>query len=172
MHAANIAAHPRAELGGVFDVHRPAAEEVAASLNARIFESAEAVLASADVDAVLIAEFDPDAFGPHRGGGCGGKPVLCEKPIDLSLARVTLCAERIRGASVPIMLGFVRRFDPGHRAVQQAVRNGLGGRAAPGGDHLARSGPGAGRLLEESGGIFRDMTIHDFDMARFISARR
>ena len=124
MHAANIAAHPRAELAGVFDVHRPAAEEVATSLGARLFDSAEAVLAAADVDAVLIATSTPTHADLLEAAVAAGKPALCEKPIDLSLARVTECAARIRGTSVPIMLGFVRRFDPGHRAVASAVRDG------------------------------------------------
>ena len=168
MHAANIAAHPRAQLGGVFDVHRPAAEEVSANLNARLFDSAEAVLASADIGAVLIASSTPTHSDLIEAAVAAGKPVLCEKPIDLSLARVTLCAERIRGTSVPIMLGFVRRFDPGHRAVQQAVRNGLVGDLHQ--VAITSRDPGLAPVgyLRESGGIFRDMTIHDFDMARFV----
>jgi myo-inositol 2-dehydrogenase/D-chiro-inositol 1-dehydrogenase len=168
MHAANIAAHPRAGLGGVFDVHRPAAEDVAAALGARLFESAEDVLASADVDAVLIASSTPTHSDLLEAAVAAGKPVLCEKPIDLSLARVTQCAERIRGTSVPIMLGFVRRFDPGHRAVAQAVRNGQVGDLHQ--VAITSRDPGLAPVgyLRESGGIFRDMTIHDFDMARFI----
>ncbi len=168
MHAANITAHPRAELGGVFDVHRPAAEEVAASLNARLFDSAEAVMESADVDAVLIATSTPTHADLLEAAVAAGKPVLCEKPIDLSLPRVTACAERIRGTSTPIMLGFVRRFDPGHRAVAQAVRDGLVGELHQ--VAITSRDPGLAPVgyLKESGGIFRDMTIHDFDMARFV----
>lgn len=168
MHAANIAGHPRARLAGVFDVHRPAAEDVSASLNARRFDSAESVLASADVDAVLIASSTPTHSDLIEAAVAAGKPVLCEKPIDLSLPRVALCAERIRGTSVPIMLGFVRRFDPGHRAVEQAVRNGLVGDLHQ--VAITSRDPGLAPVgyLRESGGIFRDMTIHDFDMARFV----
>ncbi len=168
MHAANIAAHPRAGLAGVFDVHRPAAERVSASLDARRYDSAEAVLASSDVDAVLIATSTPTHADLLEAAVAAGKPVLCEKPIDLSLPRVTACAERIRGASVPIMLGFVRRFDPGHRAVWQAVRDGLVGELHQ--VAITSRDPGLAPVgyLRESGGIFRDMTIHDFDMARFV----
>ncbi len=168
MHAANIAAHPRAQLGGVFDLHRPAAEEVSASLNARLYDSADAVLASGDVDAVLIASSTPTHADLLEAAVAAGKPVLCEKPIDLSLPRVTTCAERIRGTSVPIMLGFVRRFDPGHRAVRQAVRDGQIGDLHQ--VAITSRDPGLAPVsyLRESGGIFRDMTIHDFDMARFV----
>lgn len=168
MHAANIAAHPRAGLGGVFDLHRPAAEAVAAELDAPVFESAEAVMASPDIDAVLIATSTPTHCDLLEAAVAAGKPVLCEKPIDLGLDRVALCAERIRGTAVPIMLGFVRRFDPGHRAVRDAI---LAGRI--GTLHqlaITSRDPGLAPVgyLRESGGIFRDMTIHDFDLARFL----
>lgn len=168
MHAANIAAHPRARLGGVFDVNASAALEVSASLNARRFDTAEALITSADVDAVLIASSTPTHSDLLEAAVAAGKPVLCEKPIDLGLPRVALCAERIRGTSVPIMLGFVRRFDPGHRAVRQAVRDGLVGDLHQ--VAITSRDPGLAPVgyLKESGGIFRDMTIHDFDMARFL----
>ncbi|SEM41110.1 myo-inositol 2-dehydrogenase / D-chiro-inositol 1-dehydrogenase [Gemmobacter aquatilis] len=168
MHAANIAAHPRASLAGVYDIYRPAAEAVAAKTGTRLFDSAEAVLACPDVDAVLIATATDTHADLLEAAVAAGKPILCEKPIDLSLARVNQCAARIAGRGVPIQLGFVRRFDPGHRAVQQAVRAGDVGvlhqvvitSRDPG---LAPEG-----YLRVSGGIFRDMTIHDFDMARFV----
>lgn len=168
MHAANIAAHPRAQLAGVFDVHRPAAEEVSSGLGTRLFGSASSAIESGDVDAVLIASSTPTHADLLEAAVAAGKPTLCEKPIDLSLARVAACAERIRGTSVPIMLGFVRRFDRGHRSVRQAVQEGLVGEL----HQLAITSrdPGLAPVgyLKESGGIFRDMTIHDFDMARFV----
>lgn len=168
MHAANIAAHPRAQLAGVFDVHRPAAEEVSSGLATRLFGSASSAIESGDVDAVLIASSTPTHADLLEAAVAAGKPTLCEKPIDLSLARVAACAERIRGTSVPIMLGFVRRFDRGHRSVRQAVQEGLVGEL----HQLAITSrdPGLAPVgyLKESGGIFRDMTIHDFDMARFV----
>jgi Oxidoreductase family, NAD-binding Rossmann fold len=122
MHAANIAAHPRAALAGVFDVHEPAGDEVAEHLGVRKFPSVAAVFASSDVDAVLIATSTPTHADLVEQAVAAGKPVLCEKPIDLSFARVEACAQKIAGAATPIMLGFVRRFDAGHRAVRDAVR--------------------------------------------------
>jgi myo-inositol 2-dehydrogenase/D-chiro-inositol 1-dehydrogenase len=168
MHAENIAAHPRTTLAGVYDVVPAVSTEVADRLGVRAFDSAEAIFASGDVDAVLIATSTPTHADLIEAAVTAGKPILCEKPIDLSLARVNACAERIRGTSLPIMLGFVRRFDAGHRAVRDAVRNG-----AIGDLHQAMvisrdPGLAPDAYLEASGGIFRDMTIHDFDMARFI----
>jgi myo-inositol 2-dehydrogenase / D-chiro-inositol 1-dehydrogenase len=168
MHAANIAAHPRATLAGVYDIHAPAAEAVAAKTGAKVFPSAEAVFASKDVDAVLIATATDTHADLLELAVAAGKPVLCEKPIDLSLARVNRCAATIKGTAIPIQLGFVRRFDPGHAAVRRAIETGNIGDL-----HqvvITSRDPGLApeAYLKVSGGILRDMTIHDLDMARFI----
>jgi myo-inositol 2-dehydrogenase / D-chiro-inositol 1-dehydrogenase len=168
MHAVNIAAHPRARLAAVYDINRSTAEAVAALTGAPVMESAAAIFASPDVDAVLIATATDTHADLLEHAVAAGKPVLCEKPIDLSLTRVNQCAAVIRGTPLPIQIGFVRRFDPGHKAVHDAVRAGDIGELHqvivtsrdPG---LAPEG-----YLKVSGGILRDMTIHDFDMARFI----
>lgn len=168
MHARNIARHPRAQLASVFDIDSGAAQRLGAELGVAVAASVDAVLKSDAVDAILIATSTSTHADLLERAIAAGKPVLCEKPIDLSLARVKLCAERIRGSSVPIMLGFVRRFDPGHRATRDAVRNGTIGEL-----HqvvITSRDPGLPPVAysEVSGGIFRDMTIHDFDMARFM----
>ncbi len=168
MQAANIAAHPRARLAAVQDINRAAAEGVAASTGARVAESAAAVFASSDEDAVLIATSTDTHADLLDQAEAAGKPALCEKPIDLSLSRVNRCADTIRGAKLPILIGFVRRFDPGHKAVHDAVRAGEIGEL-----HqviVTSRDPGLApeSYLKVSGGILRDMTIHDFDMARYI----
>jgi myo-inositol 2-dehydrogenase/D-chiro-inositol 1-dehydrogenase len=168
MHAANIAAHPRATLAGVYDIHAPAAEAVAARTGAKVFPSAEAAFASRDVDAVLIATATDTHADLLERAVAAGKPVLCEKPIDLSLDRVNRCATIIAGSKVAIQLGFVRRFDPGHAAVRKAITSGDIGDL-----HqvvITSRDPGLApeAYLKVSGGILRDMTIHDLDMARFI----
>jgi myo-inositol 2-dehydrogenase / D-chiro-inositol 1-dehydrogenase len=168
MHAYNIAAHPRAALAGVFDVHQPAADEIVFRLGARKFASAEDVLASPEVDAVLIATSTPTHADLVEQAVAAKKPVLCEKPMDLSFARVEACAQKIAGATTPIMLGFVRRFDPGHRAVRDAVCAGTIGDLHQVVITSRDPGMAATAYIEASGGIFRDMTIHDFDMARFV----
>ena len=168
MHAANIAAHPRARLAGVQDIIAAAAEKTAAATGAPVFNTAAEIFASPDVDAVLIATATDTHADLLEAAVAAGKPVLCEKPIDLSLARVNRCADVIRGTKTPIQLGFVRRFDPGHKAVHDAVRAGEIGDL-----HqvvITSRDPGLApeAYLKVSGGILRDMTIHDFDMARYI----
>lgn len=168
MHAENIAAHPRARLAGVFDIHAPAAQEVAEKLGVQQFDSVAAVLASADVDAVLIATSTPTHADLIEQAVAAGKAILCEKPIDLSLDRVNACAEAIRGTDLPIMLGFVRRFDSGHAGIRRAIASGRIGELHQVTITSRDPGMAPDSYIEVSGGIFRDMTIHDFDMARFI----
>lgn len=168
MHAANIAAHPRAALAGVTDVHRPSANEVAGVHGVTAFADAEAVFASPDVDAVLIATVTETHADFIEAAVAAGKAVLCEKPIDLSLARVNACAERLAGKNAIIQIGFNRRFDPGHRAAWQAAQDG-----AIGDLHqvvITSRDPGMPprSYYESAGGLFRDMVIHDFDLARFM----
>src|ERR1700722_8677857 len=168
MHAANIAAHPSARLGAVQDINDAAAQAVAASTGARVMKPAAEVFSPPDIAAVLIATAPDTHADLLEQAVAAGKPVLCEKPIDLSLARVNRCAEKIRGTKLPIQIGFLRRFDPGHRAVHNAVRAGEIGEL-----HqvlVTSRDPGLApeAYLKVSGGILRDMTIHDFDMARFI----
>ena len=168
MHAANIAAHPRATLAGVYDIHSPAADAVAKKTGAEVFSSVEAVLASDKVDAVLIATATDTHADLLEMAIAAGKPVLCEKPIDLSLERVNACAARIAGTAIPIQLGFNRRYDPGHSAARAAARAGDIGEL-----HqviITSRDPALPprAYLEAAGGLFRDMTIHDFDLARFM----
>jgi len=168
MHADNIAAHPRCSLAGVFDVHAPAAQEVAATHGCTNFAAGEDVFAAPEVDAVLIATSTPTHVDFIEAGVAAGKAILCEKPIDLSLERVRACASRIAGTDVPIMIGFCRRFDPGHRAARAAARAGEIGEL-----HqvvITSRDPGLApeSYIEVSGGIFRDMTIHDLDLARYL----
>ena len=168
MHAANIAAHPRARLAGVQDILPAAAQKTSAATGAPVFASAAEIFASPDVDAVLIATATDTHADLLEQAVAAGKPVLCEKPIDLSLARVNRCADVIRGAGTPIQLGFVRRFDPGHKAVHDAVRAGEIGDLHQVVVTSRDPGLAPEAYLKGSGGILRDMTIHDFDMARFI----
>lgn len=168
MHAANLASHPRVELGMVYDLIPEAAEGVGADLGVRVAGGIDDVLGSPDIDAVLIATATPTHADYIEACVDAGKPAFCEKPIDLDLSRVNLCAEHIEGKNVPIQIGFNRRFDPGHKSAHEAALSGEIGElhqvvitsrdpALPPRDYL-----------ESAGGLFRDMTIHDFDLARFM----
>jgi len=124
MHAANVARHPRAQLAAVYDVNQQSAERVASAQGVTAARSAEEIFSSGKVDVVLIATATPTHADYIEMAVAAGKAVLCEKPIDLSLARVNACAAKIKGTKVPIQLGFNRRYDPGHSAARKAMAAG------------------------------------------------
>ena len=168
MHAANLRRHQRARLHSVFDAHVASAERAAQAQGTSVAVSAEAIFSDNSVDAVLIASATETHVDYIEQAVAARKAVLCEKPIDLSLERVNACARNIAGSDVPIMLGFNRRFDPGHRAARQAVLDGEIGALRQ--VIITSRDPAMAppEYIAESGGLFRDMTIHDFDLARFM----
>jgi myo-inositol 2-dehydrogenase/D-chiro-inositol 1-dehydrogenase len=170
MHAANVAAHPKAALAGVYDIDVSAAAEVAARHNVAAATSVGALLGSGEVDAVLIATATPTHADYIELAVAAGKAVLCEKPIDLDLGRVERCRATIAGSAVPVQLGFNRRFDPGHRAARAAVAAGEIGDLHQVVITSRDPGMPPRSYYEMAGGLFRDMTIHDFDLARFMLA--
>jgi myo-inositol 2-dehydrogenase/D-chiro-inositol 1-dehydrogenase len=169
LHAANIAAcHPSARLVCVYDIHGDAAAATAEKYGARVAGSVEAALADPGVDAVLIASSTDTHVELLTAAALAGKAILCEKPIDLDIGRVERCRRAIAGSGVPIQLGFNRRFDPSHRALRDAVHAGQIGALELLIISSRDPAPPPLSYLKGSGGIFRDMTIHDFDLARFI----
>jgi myo-inositol 2-dehydrogenase/D-chiro-inositol 1-dehydrogenase len=126
------------------------------------------VLASPEVDAVAICTSTDTHADIAARGAQAGKAIFCEKPISLDLDEVDRTLTAVRAAGVPFMVGFNRRFDPGHASVHQAVRSGQLGDL-----HMLRitsrdPSPPPPEYIAVSGGIFLDMTIHDFDMARHV----
>jgi len=168
MHAANIAVHPRTRLAAVYDIDPKSAKAVATEHDVRAAETAVALFASTDVDAVLVATNTGTHADYIEKSVAAGKPVLCEKPIDLSLDRVNRCAEAVLSKDVPVQIGFNRRFDPGHRAAWRAARAGEIGDLNQ--VIITSRDPGMPQrsYYQVAGGLFRDMTIHDFDLARFM----
>ena len=168
MHALNLARHPRAELVWVFDVAGNAAASVAEATGAKQARDADEALSAKDVDAVLIASSTNTHLDLLERAVEAGKAVLCEKPIDLDLAKVDTCWQRIKGRSATIMIGFNRRFDPSFRAVRDRIRQGEIGKLEQLVITSRDPSPPPVAYIQVSGGLFRDMTIHDFDMARYL----
>jgi myo-inositol 2-dehydrogenase/D-chiro-inositol 1-dehydrogenase len=168
LHAANISALPGMELAAVYDIHAPSAVEVATAYGGLVAQSADEIFAATDINAVLIATATETHANYIEQAVASAKAVFCEKPIDLSLQRVNRCAATIEGSNLPIQLGFNRRFDPGHRAARDALCNGDIGELQQ--VIITSRDPSMPpkAYLEGAGGLLRDMTIHDFDLARFI----
>lgn len=167
VHAANIVADPDAVLSWVADPFVEGAKKLADRYGACATDSAEDIFASGNVDAVLIASPTPTHVDLIERAVDAGIPVLCEKPVDLDINRVDQLRPKIAASNVPVAIGFNRRFDPAFASVRRRVAQGEIGEL----EQLAiisrdPSAPPAS-YIAVSGGIFRDMTIHDFDMARF-----
>ena len=161
---------PGAAVAAVYDAHDPAAREIAGELGVPAAGSVEELLAS-DVDAVAICSSTDTHADLLVAAAQAGKAVFCEKPISLDLAEVDRALEAVEAAGVPFQIGFNRRFDPAHASVHDAVASG-----AIGEPHLVRissrdPAPPPLEYVRHSGGLFLDMTIHDFDMARFVTGR-
>ena len=168
MHAAGLARHARVHLVSVFDVMEAAADETASQLGVARAASVESVLADPAVEAVLIATPTNTHVDMIIAAARAGKAILCEKPIDIDMERVRHCAREIEGLPVTIMIGFNRRFDPSFRAIRERVQQGEIGKVEQ--VIISSRDPDLPNMkfLAASGGMFRDMTIHDFDMARYI----
>ena len=169
MHAANLANHPRTELVSVFDVSAEAAEQTAKASGANVVATVDDILKDGSIDAVLIASSTDTHVDLLTRSAKAGKATLCEKPIDLDLARVDGCWAEIGALDPLVMIGFNRRFDPSFKALRDRVQNGEIGKLEQLTITSRDPGPPPAAYIKVSGGMFRDMTIHDFDIARYIA---
>ncbi len=167
VHAKAIASDKRAKLVAVVDAFQEAAQAIADETGCKI-STIDAVLANPDIDAVIICTPTNTHADLIEQFARADKAIFCEKPIDLDVARAQACIDVVKETGAKIMLGFNRRFDPHFRAVRKAIDDGQIGKVEM--VTITSRDPGAPppEYIKVSGGIFRDMTIHDFDIARFL----
>jgi myo-inositol 2-dehydrogenase/D-chiro-inositol 1-dehydrogenase len=167
IHAANLAALPGVKLKYVCDPVDASAAELAARLGASV-STPEAVFADAAIDVVAIASPTDTHSDLITRAAAARKHIFCEKPIDLSVPRAIACAAAVKAANVACMVGFQRRFDPTFNEAKLRLERGDIGK--PEMLIVTSRDPGAppAQYLKGSGGIFRDMLIHDFDIFRWI----
>ena len=164
IHARNIAAHGGVRLAGVADVDATAASRLAEACGARALSLDEAFGA----DAVLIGSPTPTHADYIERAADAGRAIFCEKPIDLAADRVRACLASVRRAGVPLMVGFNRRFDPHFATLKRRMDDGEIGALELLIIISRDPAPPPIGYIESSGGLFRDMMIHDLDMARFL----
>ncbi len=167
IHAGNLAARTDARLKYIVDVDAAAAQALARRTGASVADS-QRVWADRDVGAVVIASSTDTHADLVEAAAQSGKAIFCEKPIDLSLSRVDSCIAAVQRAGVPMLVGFNRRFDPDFAELHRRIGSGAIGAVEQ--VIVTSRDPGLPPLsyLSVSGGQFRDMTIHDFDMARWL----
>lgn len=164
VHAKSITANADSRLVAVSDVNEAAAQKLAQAYGAQARSSQE-IIADPSIDAVLIATSTDTHSDLIEAATAAGKAVLCEKPVDLSLARARACQAAAAKHGRPVMIGFNRRFDPNFAALKAQFDAGAIGK----GELLSITSfdpaPPPVAYIKVSGGLFRDMAIHDFDMA-------
>jgi myo-inositol 2-dehydrogenase/D-chiro-inositol 1-dehydrogenase len=170
LHAQNLARRlPSARLVAVADVVETAARQCAADNGVELaVADYRAVLDHPRVEAVVVCSTTNTHARIIQDAAAAGKHVFCEKPVDLSLERIDAALAAVRRAGVKLQLGFNRRFDANYRRARAAVERQEIGR--PWRVHIISRDPSPPSLeyIQSSGGLFMDMAIHDFDMARFV----
>ena len=169
VHAANLVQRmPQARLLAVADVNQSAAEQLAGQWGGYATPDYQRLLDDPQIDALLVCSATDTHAQIIIEAAAAGKHIFCEKPIDLTLEKIDAALAAVNLAGVKLQIGFNRRFDPNHARVRQAIVNGEIGE--PHLFHIISRDPSPPPIsyIKVSGGIFLDMAIHDFDMARFL----
>ena len=171
LHSNNLATRvPNAELAAISDVYEPAAKELAEKLGVpNYYNDYHKILEDPPIDAVFICS-STDTHSPISiEAAKAGKHIFCEKPIDHDLDKIKAVLEEVKKAGVKYQVGFNRRFDRNFKHVHEVVQSGGIGDVQI--VKVTSRDPEAPPLsyVKVSGGIFVDMTIHDFDMVRYLS---
>jgi myo-inositol 2-dehydrogenase/D-chiro-inositol 1-dehydrogenase len=167
IHAGNVVKHPAVELAGVADALPEPAAALAQRLGGRVLSVGE-ILDDRSIDAVIIGSSTDTHADLIQRSASAGKHIFCEKPVDLDLARARECGKVVEASGKVCQIGFQRRFDPTFAALKARLDAGEIG--TPEALSIISRDPGAPPVdyLKRSGGIFKDMLIHDFDVFRWI----
>ncbi|MFD1881301.1 inositol 2-dehydrogenase [Paracoccus pacificus] len=165
VHAGNVRRHPRARLKYVVDPNAEAATRIAAATGAEVTD-VETALTDPAIRGVIIASATRTHADLSIAAAQSGKAIFCEKPIDMDIARTDACLAVIRETGALFQIGFNRRFDPSFAALKQRILDGEIGAVEQVVITSRDPEPEAEAAVAAGGGLYREMTIHDFDMAR------
>jgi myo-inositol 2-dehydrogenase/D-chiro-inositol 1-dehydrogenase len=170
VHLRSLLAHPEAcELALVVDANATALDTVAA--NYRLDHTSTELAAAFDdptIDAIVIASSTETHASCIEEAARAGKAALCEKPIALDLESTDRALAAVQSAGTQLQIGFQRRFDRGYAAARNRIADGTLGRIEMIRDAMRDPHPPPLAYLERSGGLYRDMTIHNFDCVRWL----
>ncbi len=165
IHARNAALHPDLQLAGIVDPVEASATSLAQEWNSQVITLDQA-LSDRSIDGVIIASSTNTHLDYSLRAAAAGKAIFCEKPIDQDLARARSAANELSDAR--LLLAFNRRFDPNFRALKQRLDSGAVGTLESLQITSNDPSPPPPSYVAVSGGLFKDMAIHDFDMARWL----
>jgi myo-inositol 2-dehydrogenase/D-chiro-inositol 1-dehydrogenase len=167
VHGATLRSMTTARAAAVSDFLPEAATSLAAELGAEAMTT-EAIIADPNIDAVVIGTPTTTHYDLIHQAAAAGKAIFCEKPVDLSVDRIRECLAAVETAGVPFMTAFNRRFDPSFEHLQKQIADQVIGNVEIVTILSRDPSPPPIGYIKTSGGIFRDMMIHDLDMARFL----
>jgi len=167
VHARSLQMVDGAQVAAVADAFPAAAEALAQSTGGKVMQAGE-IITSPDIDAVIIGTPTDTHFDLIQASAKAGKAIFCEKPVDMSADRIRECITAVEAAGVVFMTGFNRRFDAGFATMRAKIAAGDIGNVELVTILSRDPSPPPIDYIKSSGGLFRDMMIHDFDMARFL----
>ena len=167
VHARTIAANSKAKIAYIADAVPAAAEALAAEYGAKV-ASVDDIMKAKDVDAVLIGSPTPFHAEQIQAASNAGKAIMCEKPVSLDVNTIVETLKVVEKNKSTLMIGFNRRFDPNFADLEKRIRRGDIGDVEIVTVISRDPAPPPPAYVKASGGLFRDMMIHDFDMARFL----
>lgn len=167
IHAANLASNPHADVAFIADVVEAAATDLALRCNALV-ATVDEVMNDRGVDAVVIASSTDTHADLVERAAAAGKAIFCEKPLDLSSARASECLKVVEKHKAVLCLGFNRRHDPSFSRLKDEIDAGTVGKVEVVSITSRDPSPPPADYIKRSGGLFRDMMIHDFDIGRWL----
>lgn len=167
VHGKNIAINPHAKLVAIHDTFGEAASTLATETGAEV-RNVDQIIKAKDIDAIVICTPTDTHADLIDRSAKAGKAVFCEKPVDLDAKRVEKTLKLVEKLGIPLMVGFNRRFDHHFGNLKRRIDEGVVGNVELVTILSRDPGPPPVSYIERSGGLFRDMMIHDFDMARFL----
>ena len=167
MHGENLHAHKKFNLKYTFDIDKNLSKKISNKFDALPIDNPRTAFQDKNVDIVFIASSTPTHINLINEATKYKKIVFCEKPLDLDIKKVNSCKKRIKKFNPKIQLGFNRRYDPGHSSIKKDLKKGDIGKLEKIIITSRDPAPPPINYLKVSGGIFKDMMIHDFDLIRF-----
>ena len=167
MHAENLFFHKSFKLKYTFDINTKLNKKLSKKFNSLSINNPKIAFKDKDIDLIFIASSTPTHIKLIEEATKYKKVIFCEKPLDLNINKINECKKKIKKSNPKIQLGFNRRYDPGHNNLKKELLRGKIGKLEKIIITSRDPAPPSIKYLKESGGIFKDMMIHDFDLARF-----
>ena len=167
MHGENLILHNDYKLKYVFDVDEKLTNKISKKLNSKAINNPRVAFKDEEIDAIFVASSTSTHIKLIEEAAKYKKVIFCEKPLDLSIEKINRCKRKIKSLNPKIQLGFNRRYDPGHNSLKKDLKKGVIGNLEKIIITSRDPSPPSIKYLKISGGIFKDMMIHDFDLLRF-----